>query len=130
MTSKHRGDNYWISAERIGRNQPAPIEWYRKILKVKRKGGFIVSYEELTEHPDAVQQRIEKATGLEFEDRFSNFQQQTLDERWSYLNIIRPISRRKLKDVDIPYLGKQIKICPEILRIRKQLGYDEDINLS
>jgi len=134
LTSKHRSSDYWITADKIGNKQPAPIKWYRKILEAKTQMSgnmLIVSYEELTDNPDRIQRELTGLTGIKFHRDFSQFVNFPLDERWQYLNIIKPLERRSLKIQDLAHLGAQLKKCPELLEIRKKLGYeDESFDLS
>jgi hypothetical protein len=129
LTSKHRGEDYWVYANFIGKNQPAPIEWYREIIKRQQQGYFIVKYENLVKWPDMIQQEISELFDLEFENRFSEFRKFPIGTDWEYLDIIRPLKERQLSVQDLPHLGRELTICPELLKVRKQLGY-EDISLS
>jgi len=129
LTSKHRTDDYWVYADKIGNNQPAPIKWYKKIIGLKQRGAFCIAYETLTHDPHFVQNEIGNEFDIEWKDNFKNYSNVPLPKGFSHLkSILRPIKTRNLKIDDLLHIGKEINKAPELLNIRKKLGYG-NINL-
>ncbi len=123
LTSKHKGTDYWVHGDRIGKGQPAPYKWYREIIKWQERGAFIVFYEELTKQPDLVQKQIEIYFNFRFKHPFSNYINMPIGKDYEYLNVVRPLETRKLRIEDLPHLGKELSKHPVILQQRKNLGY-------
>ena len=131
LTSKHRTPKYWNSAEKIGFKQFAPIKWYEEIIKQRDKGAFIVKYEELVTNPCEIQGRMLEQWDLPFEGDLTDFAHTPLPPGLEYLGVVRPLSTSRLALVpeDKVYLKKQVKICPDLYKVRKELGY-ANISLS
>jgi len=129
LTSKHRTSNYWVSASKIGDNQPAPIKWYRIILQALEEGACVVKYENLVKNPDEIQELIGDRFGFKWKDKFSNFINVPLPSQYCDLNIVRPLRARKIVVSDLFYLADELRKCPELIEVRKKLGY-EGISMS
>jgi len=131
LTSKQRTPTYWSSAERIGNNQAAPLKWLKEIIRRRDQGMFIVHYEELIKTPCEIQQRAQAWWDLPFEGCFSEFTRLPLPKGTEHLNVVRPLStaRLTLTPEDKTYLREQVKVCPALEQVRKELGY-ASISLS
>lgn len=124
LTSKHRSDDYWVSAAEIGNGQPAPIRWYKEIVDWQHSGACIIKYEDLVTEPDLVQLDIGATFDIEWKDRFSDYIHFPMPTKFAHLNVVRPLKPRQLTVEDLPHLGQQLAQCPELIEIREELGYE------
>jgi hypothetical protein len=124
LTSKHRTDDYWVFGDRIGPKQPAPIRWYQEILKWREKGACVIHYEDVVADPNQVQKHIGQEFGIQWKASFSRYIETPMPEGFEYLNVRRPLVSRQLRVQDLPHLGTELQKSPELIQIRRKLGYE------